>query len=55
MGKIFDAIDERLERWIAAQPMFWVGGPDALVYQREKNGSSIDGLLAVDVPLGVPE
>jgi hypothetical protein len=25
MGKIFDAIDERLERWIAAQPMFFVG------------------------------
>ncbi len=24
MGKIFDAIDERLERWIAAQPMFFV-------------------------------
>ena len=25
MGKIFDAIDERLEQWIAAQPMFFVG------------------------------
>jgi hypothetical protein len=25
MGKVFDAIDERLERWIAAQPMFFVG------------------------------
>jgi hypothetical protein len=25
MGKIFEAIDERLERWIAAQPMFFVG------------------------------
>jgi Pyridoxamine 5'-phosphate oxidase len=25
MGKIFDGIDERLERWIAAQPMFFVG------------------------------
>jgi Pyridoxamine 5'-phosphate oxidase len=25
MGKVFEAIDERLERWIAAQPMFFVG------------------------------
>ncbi len=25
MGKVFDGIDERLERWIAAQPMFFVG------------------------------
>jgi hypothetical protein len=25
VGKIFDAIDERLERWISAQPMFFVG------------------------------
>jgi hypothetical protein len=25
MGKIFDGIDERLERWMAAQPMFFVG------------------------------
>lgn len=25
MGKIFDGIDERLERWIGAQPMFFVG------------------------------
>jgi Pyridoxamine 5'-phosphate oxidase len=25
VGKIFDGIDERLERWIAAQPMFFVG------------------------------
>jgi hypothetical protein len=25
VGKIFDAIDERLEQWIAAQPMFFVG------------------------------
>ncbi|HTU88021.1 MAG TPA: pyridoxamine 5'-phosphate oxidase family protein [Solirubrobacteraceae bacterium] len=25
MGKIFDGIDERLERWIAAQPMYFVG------------------------------
>lgn len=25
VGKIFDGIDQRLERWIAAQPMFFVG------------------------------
>jgi hypothetical protein len=25
MGKVFEGIDERLERWIAAQPMFFVG------------------------------
>ena len=25
MGKIFDAIDEQLERWIIRQPMFFVG------------------------------
>jgi hypothetical protein len=25
VGKIFENIDERLERWIAAQPMFFVG------------------------------
>jgi Pyridoxamine 5'-phosphate oxidase len=25
MGKTYDEIDERLERWIAAQPMFFVG------------------------------
>jgi hypothetical protein len=25
MGKLFEVIDERLERWIAAQPMFFVG------------------------------
>ena len=25
MGKIFDAIDERLESWIIRQPMFFVG------------------------------
>ena len=25
MGKVFDGIDDRLERWIAAQPMFFVG------------------------------
>ena len=25
VGKIYDAIDERLEKWIAAQPMFFVG------------------------------
>jgi Pyridoxamine 5'-phosphate oxidase len=25
VGKIFEGIDERLERWIAAQPMFFVG------------------------------
>jgi Pyridoxamine 5'-phosphate oxidase len=25
VGKVFDVIDERLERWIAAQPMFFVG------------------------------
>ena len=25
MGKIFDEIDEQLERWIARQPMFFVG------------------------------
>jgi Pyridoxamine 5'-phosphate oxidase len=25
MGKVFDGMDERLERWIAAQPMFFVG------------------------------
>ena len=25
MGEIFDSIDERLERWIAAQSMFFVG------------------------------
>jgi len=25
MGKIFDGIDDRLQRWIAAQPMFFVG------------------------------
>jgi hypothetical protein len=25
MGKLFDEIDERLERWIAAQSMFFVG------------------------------
>jgi hypothetical protein len=25
MGKIFDGIDERLERWIGDQPMFFVG------------------------------
>jgi Pyridoxamine 5'-phosphate oxidase len=25
VGKIFDGIDERLARWIAAQPMFFVG------------------------------
>lgn len=25
MGKVFDGIDERLERWIGDQPMFFVG------------------------------
>jgi Pyridoxamine 5'-phosphate oxidase len=25
VGKVFDGIDARLERWIAAQPMFFVG------------------------------
>ena len=25
MGKVFDSIDDRLERWIASQPMFFVG------------------------------
>jgi hypothetical protein len=25
VGKVFDGIDERLARWIAAQPMFFVG------------------------------
>ncbi|MGZ4183446.1 MAG: pyridoxamine 5'-phosphate oxidase family protein, partial [Solirubrobacteraceae bacterium] len=25
MAKVFDGIDERLERWIAAQQMFFVG------------------------------
>jgi hypothetical protein len=25
VGKVFDGIDERLEKWIAAQPMFFVG------------------------------
>jgi hypothetical protein len=25
VGKVFDGIDERLERWIARQPMFFVG------------------------------
>ena len=25
MGKVFDGIDNRLERWIASQPMFFVG------------------------------
>jgi Pyridoxamine 5'-phosphate oxidase len=25
MGKVYEGIDERLERWIAAQPMFFVG------------------------------
>jgi hypothetical protein len=25
VGKLFDGIDERMERWIAAQPMFFVG------------------------------
>jgi pyridoxamine 5'-phosphate oxidase-like protein len=25
MGKVFDGIDTRLERWIAAQPLFFVG------------------------------
>jgi Pyridoxamine 5'-phosphate oxidase len=25
MGKVFEGIDDRLERWIAAQPMFFVG------------------------------
>lgn len=25
MGKVYDGIDERLERWIAAQPLFFVG------------------------------
>jgi pyridoxamine 5'-phosphate oxidase-like protein len=25
MGKVFEGIDERLERWIAAQPLFFVG------------------------------
>jgi Pyridoxamine 5'-phosphate oxidase len=25
VGKVFDGIDQRLERWIAAQPMFFVG------------------------------
>jgi hypothetical protein len=25
MGKVFDGIDEQLERWIAEQPMFFVG------------------------------
>jgi Pyridoxamine 5'-phosphate oxidase len=25
VGKIFDGIDQRLEQWIAAQPMFFVG------------------------------
>ncbi len=25
VGKVFDGIDERLERWIAAQPVFFVG------------------------------
>jgi hypothetical protein len=51
MGKVFDGIDERLERWIAAQPMFFVG----IDYQREKNEVSIDGLPAVDLRLPVTE
>jgi hypothetical protein len=25
VGKVFDGIDERLERWIAAQPLYFVG------------------------------
>jgi hypothetical protein len=25
VGKVFDSIDDRLERWMAAQPMFFVG------------------------------
>jgi hypothetical protein len=25
MGKVFEGIDQRLERWIAAQPMYFVG------------------------------
>ena len=43
-----------MEAWAAKKVR--VGGPEALLaYQREKNASSIDGLPAVEVLLGVPE
>jgi hypothetical protein len=42
MGKVFDGIDDRLARWIAAQPMFFVGtaplDPDGHVNVSPKGG-----------------
>ena len=63
---MFDGIDERLERWIAASDAgfdevlcscgFDMGDVTVLLdYQREKNAVSIDGLAAVDLPLPVAE
>jgi hypothetical protein len=54
MGKVFDGIDERLERWIAAQSMYFVGtaplDPDGHVNVSPKG--PIDSLRVLD-PLTV--
>lgn len=50
MGKIFDHIDEHLQRWIAAQPLFFVGSapldPDGHVNVSPKG--PIDTLRVLD-------
>lgn len=54
MGKVFDGVDERLERWIAAQSMYFVGtaplDPDGHVNVSPKG--PIDSLRVLD-PLTV--
>ena len=50
MGKVFDGIDEQLERWIASQPLFFVGSaplaPDGHVNVSPKG--PIDTLRVLD-------
>jgi Pyridoxamine 5'-phosphate oxidase len=50
VGKIFDGIDERMRRWIAEQPMFFVGsaplGPDGHVNVSPK--APIETLCVLD-------
>ena len=50
MGKVFDGIDEQLERWIASQPLFFVGSaplaPDGHVNLSPKG--PIDTLRVLD-------
>jgi hypothetical protein len=50
MGKVYEAIDERLEQWIAAQPLFFVGtaplAPDGHVNVSPKG--PIDTLRVLD-------